>query len=166
MRKGPANPSDSLSAAGCRVGLAVSQYNAAITESLRAGAVEEFARLGGSPSDLLVAPAPGAFELPIVARALVHSGDCDAVVALGCLIKGETPHDRIIADAVAHGLTHIALETGVPVLFGVLTVDSIEQARARSGGALGNKGAQTMTAAIETIHTLSLIARNAAPARS
>jgi 6,7-dimethyl-8-ribityllumazine synthase len=141
----------SATAAGLRVAVAVSRYHAEITASMRDSAVRRFGEAGGRPEDLLVVGAPGSFELTAVCRALAARGDLDAIVALGCVISGETPHDQYIASAVAHGLTEVTLRTGVPVAFGVLTCRSVEQARARCGGgaARGDKGAEAMAAAIE-----------------
>lgn len=147
MKPGP-------SAAGLRIGMAVSRYHERITTALREAAERAFLDAGGSRQDLHVEPAPGAFELTAVCRALAARGDLDAVVAVGCIIAGETRHDRYLAAAVAHGLTGITVQTGVPVCFGVLTCDSLAQARARAGGAKGNKGAEAMAAAIETALTV------------
>ncbi len=140
----------SASAAGLRMAIAVSGYHAEITGPMCEAAVVRFSESGGSPEDLTVIAAPGSWELTAVCRALAVRGGLDAIVALGCVISGETEHDRYIASAVAHGLTGVTVQTGVPVAFGVLTCRTIEQARARAGGARGNKGAEAMVAAIET----------------
>ncbi len=153
---------DEADAGGFRVAIIVSRYHAAITESLLEGARREFERLGGRAESLAVAPASGAFELPVLASAAAEAG-FDAVVALACVVQGETRHDQVIADAVAQGLTAASVRTGVPIGFGVLTVSSIEQARARaqdvasaaeqSGEAkkpVENKGIEAMHAAIST----------------
>jgi 6,7-dimethyl-8-ribityllumazine synthase len=142
------HPSE-LSAQGLRVGLVVSRYHGAITASLRGGAERAFLEAGGAPEDLIVMEAPGSYELPVLCRALVLETGVDAAVALGCIITGETPHDRYIAQAVASGLMTVAAETGTPVSFGVLTCATLEQAKARAGGSHGNKGAEAMLAAIE-----------------
>lgn len=149
-------PIQSLDARGLRVAAVVSRFNSEITDRLLQGAREEFARLGGEANSLSVVRAPGAYELPIVAAELAKTGEFDAIVALGCLIKGETLHDRVIAGAVADGLLRVALEHHLPVALGVLTVDTMEQAMARSGGSHGNRGANAMNAAIETARTLAL----------
>ena len=146
------------SACGLRIGIAVSAYHAQITTALRDGAVKQFTDAQGAEADLRVVPAPGTFELTAVCRALINSGGLDAVVALGCVISGETTHDTYIATAVAHGLTELTLATGVPVTFGVLTCQTIDQARARAGGPRGNKGTEAMAAAIETIVILRSLA--------
>ncbi|MFO0873129.1 MAG: 6,7-dimethyl-8-ribityllumazine synthase [Phycisphaerales bacterium] len=142
-------PTPQVNASGLRVGLVVSRYHAEITSALARGARDAFARAGGSEADLLEVASPGTFELPAICAAFANDTPVDAVVALGCVIAGETRHDRYIAGAVADGLMRIAIDTGRPVAFGVLTVGTIEQARARAGGAKGNKGAEAMVAAIE-----------------
>lgn len=137
----------SSDASGLRVAIVASAYHADVTGALRDGAVSALKARGGSGQ--IEESAPGAFELPMVAQALAARGDVDAVVALGCVLTGETSHDRYICDAVAHGLMQVALRAGIPVTFGVLTCVTIEQARARSGGAKGNKGGEAMDAAID-----------------
>lgn len=134
-----------------KVAIIVSRYNGSITEALLSGALEEYSGRGGDPASVDVYRAPGAYELSALSLAAAESGRYQAVVALGCLIRGETRHDRYIADAVSHGLTHVMLKTGVPVTFGVLTVESGKQARARSGGEKGNKGTEAMAAALDSI---------------
>jgi 6,7-dimethyl-8-ribityllumazine synthase len=139
------------------VAIVVSRYNASVTDRLLEGALAEYAARGGDPAGVDVFPAPGAFELPALAGAAARTGRYRAVVALGCLIKGETIHDRVIADAVAAGLTSVAIQTGVAIGFGVLTVDTSEQASARAGGEHGNKGREAMAAALETAGVLGAI---------
>jgi 6,7-dimethyl-8-ribityllumazine synthase len=146
------------------VAVVVSRYNASITDRLRDGAVSEYAsRVGGSPPEIIAAP--GSFELPALALAAARSGKFAGVVAIGCLIKGETSHDRHIAQAVAHGLVSVTLATGVPVAFGVLTVDTPEQAHARAGGDKGNKGQEAMAAVLDTIAEIERLSGKAATAR-
>lgn len=147
----------STSAASRRIGIVVSQYHEKITGALQAAAVQKFVELGGSVDDLVIAPAPGAFELPAIAHALVKRGDLDAVLAIGCVLTGETQHDRYISHAVAQGLTNITIATGVPVAFGLLTCHTMAQAKARAGGDVGNKGAEAMAAVLETVNTLKAI---------
>jgi 6,7-dimethyl-8-ribityllumazine synthase len=142
----------SFSAAGLRIAIAVSRYHDVITGPLRDAAVACYTEAGGMASDLEVVTVPGAFELTAAARLLASGDDVDAVVALGCILSGETTHDRYIASAVAHGLTMVTVETGVPVAFGVLTCQSLAQARERAGGEHGNKGTEAMAAAIEIAH--------------
>lgn len=130
-----------------RVAVVVSRYNATVTDRLLAGAVAEcVTRTGAEP---IVYSAAGAFELPSIANAAAESGRFDAIVALGCIIRGETSHDRYLAQAVTDGIMSVALRTGVPVSLGVLTVETSDQAEARAGGAHGNKGQEAMGAAIE-----------------
>lgn len=137
------------------VALVVARYNQWITDRLRDGAAETLERLAGDRASLTEIGAPGSFELPVLARAAVESGRFHAVVCLGCLIRGETDHDRHIASAVATALA--SLSTGnatgpaVPVAFGVITANDAEQAEARAGGAMGNKGAEAMEAALHTL---------------
>lgn len=139
------------------VAVVVSRYNGSITEILRDGALRAYAgRGGGTKPD--VYEVPGVYELPVAVAAAVESGRYAGVVALGCVIKGETRHDRYIAQAAADGLMAIAVGSGVPVSFGVLTVESPKQARARAGGAKGNKGEEAMLALLETIETVGAIA--------
>ncbi len=147
------------SAEGLRIGVAVSRYHEEITSALRDGAVRRFTEAAGAPDDLEIVPAPGAYELVAICRALARRGDLDALVALGCVISGETEHDRYIAQAVAGGLAMITVETGVPIAFGVLTCRTPEQAAARAGGKRGNKGAEAMAAAIETARTVRALGR-------
>lgn len=155
MSTTPGQPDQPIDARGVRVAIVASRFNPAITNRLLEGAVNAFRAAGGADTDLTIVRVPGAFELPVAAARLARSGACDAVVALGCLIRGETVHDRVIADAVAGALSRIAVETGVPIGFGLLTTDTLEQAAARAGGGRGNKGADAMNAAIETVRTLA-----------
>jgi len=146
-------------ATGLRLAIAVSGYHRDITDALCAGAVEAFTKAGGTEDALLIAPAPGTFELTAVSQALAARPDVDGVVALGCVIRGETSHDQHLARAVANGLTRIALDTGKPVSFGILTCDTKHQARARAGGEKGNKGIEAMEATIDTIRSINAIAK-------
>ena len=142
----------SVSAPGApALAVVVSRYNASVTDRLLTGAREVYAEHGGDPELLRVIPAPGSYELPALALAAARTGKFRGVLGLGCLIKGETSHDRYIADAVAHGLVGVTLATGVPCSFGVLTVDTPEQAEERAGGAHGNKGAEGMAALLDTV---------------
>lgn len=144
------------------IAVVVSRYNPSITAALLDGARQECARRGaGEPEEIQV---PGSFELVAGCMRAALSGRFGGVVALGCLIKGDTIHDRVIADAVASGLVQVTLLTGIPVGFGLLTVDTPRQARARAGGAKGNKGAEATAAVLDTIESLrSLGKRRAAP---
>ena len=133
-----------------RIAIVVSRYNASITDRLLEAAIDEYVGRGGVREELVVLEAPGAYELPVICRTAARSGRFDAVVALGCLIRGQTMHDQHIAQAVARGLIEVSNQTGIPVAFGVLTVETPHQAAARAGGAKGNKGADAMAAAMES----------------
>jgi len=135
----------------------VSRYNASITDRLLAGARDAYAECGGDPASLRVIPAPGSFELPALAQAAARWGRYQGVLALGCLIKGDTKHDEYIAHAVAQGLVNVTISTGVPCAFGVLTVNTPEQAQDRAGGAEGNKGAEAMLALVDTIREIDAL---------
>lgn len=145
------------SARGRRIAIVASRFNDFIVTGLLKGAVEAWSEHGGAAEDLTVARVPGAFELPVAARKLCLSGRYDAIVALGCVIRGDTPHFDYVAGECAHGLAATSLETGVPIAFGVLTVNTTEQAleRAASGG--GNKGSEAMLTALEMAGLLARI---------
>lgn len=132
------------------VAVVVSRYNGSVTSRLLEGALGAYRAAGGDERAVTVVDAPGSFELVALCNAAARTGRFGAVVALGCIIKGETEHDRYIAHAVSEGLARITVETGVPIAFGVLTVNTPEQARERAGGAVGNKGAEAMDAALAT----------------
>ncbi len=151
-----------MSAAGLRVGVVTSRYHREICDALEQGAVDAFAALGGAESDLVRVRAPGSFELVALALALAQRKDIDAVVALGCVLTGETSHDRHLCDAVAQGLVGVTLRTGKPVAFGVLTCVTVEQAQARAGGRKGNKGIEAMHAAIDAALAIRELAAGAA----
>lgn len=140
-----------LDASGARWAVVSSRWNAFITERLLEATVDALRRHGASDDDLTVVRVPGAFELPLVAGRLANSGDYDAVIALGCVIRGATPHFEYVASEVSKGLARAALDSGVPVAFGVLTTDTIEQAVERAGTKAGNKGWEAATAAIEMV---------------
>jgi len=132
-----------------RVAVVVSRFNAIVTEKLRDGAVQALREAGALESQIHIFDVPGAFEIPQAARAIAETARFDAVVCLGCLIRGETPHFDYIASAVAHGITDAAGETGVPMAFGVLTTNTLEQALERAGDTPDNKGREAALAAIE-----------------
>lgn len=137
------------SARGLRVAVVATRYNEPVLERLRAGALEALQSHGARPEDIDVVLVPGAFELPLAVRAVAKRGRYDAIVALGCVVRGETPHFDYVAGECAAGITRVMLDTGVPVGFGVLTVENFEQAIERSGGSVGNKGAEAALAAVE-----------------
>lgn len=136
-------------ATGLRFGLVSSRYNPPHAETILQGALAVLRSRGARPDDLLVARVSGAWELPVVARKLASSGRFDAVIGLGVLIEGETAHFRLIGDAVARGLARAAEDSGVPVLFGLLTAFTAKQAADRAGGRYGNRGEEAALAAIE-----------------
>jgi len=134
-----------------RVGIVVSRFNDLITERLLAGARSCLVEHGIEESRIDVAWAPGAWELPLAAQLLIQRRGCDAVVALGCVIRGDTPHFDFVAGAAANGLGSLQATTGVPIAFGVLTTDTMEQALARAGGKAGNKGWEAALAVLEML---------------
>ncbi|MBR9990458.1 MAG: 6,7-dimethyl-8-ribityllumazine synthase [Gemmatimonadetes bacterium] len=139
---------------GQRVGIAVSRFNDLITERLLAGARSCLMEHGAAVADVDVAWVPGAWELPLAAQHLIGRRNCAAVIALGCVIRGDTPHFDFVAGAAATGLMRVSLDTGVPVAFGVLTTDTMEQALARAGGKAGNKGWESALAVLEQLGLL------------
>ena len=143
-----------LNAADLRLAIVVSQYHRNITDALCTGAEQVFREAHGRRANLLIVEAPGAFELTVICRAIAGRGDVDGIVALGCVITGETPHDQYICQAVSHGLTQVSLQAGIPVAFGLLTCRTMDQAAARAGGDKGNKGAEAMSAAIAAAATI------------
>ena len=138
-----------LGGEGMRVAVAAGRFNELVTDRLVAGARDSLLRHGVDEGSITLVWAPGAFELPIVAQRLAESGDVDAVVCVGAVIRGSTDHYEHVASQCAAGLTRVALDTGVPVVFGVLTTETTEQALERAGGKLGNKGFEAATTAIE-----------------
>jgi 6,7-dimethyl-8-ribityllumazine synthase len=137
------------SARGRKVAIVAARFNDFIVASLLKGAQASWEQRGGSVADLLVVRVPGAFELPVVARKLAGSGSYDAIVALGCVIRGDTPHFDFVAGECARGLQQVNLDTGVPVIFGVLTVETVDQALERAAIGAMNKGGESMDCAIE-----------------
>jgi 6,7-dimethyl-8-ribityllumazine synthase len=142
-----------------RIALVASRFNAEVVDRLVAGAVEALAAQGADPAGFELVRVPGAFDLPPVVRRIAESGRYDAVVALGAVIRGETPHFDYVATECAAGLARVASETGVPVAFGVLTTDTEEQAFARAGGSEGNRGADAARAAIELANLMRKLGR-------
>jgi len=137
-----------------RFAIVVARFNGFIVESLLAGAMDTFLRNGVSAEDITVVRVPGAFELPVVVQNLAQSGNYNAIVALGAVIRGATPHFDIVANESAKGLSAIALDHGLPVINGILTTDTIEQTIERAGTKAGNKGAEAASAAIEMVNIL------------
>ena len=143
-----------LEAKGMKIALVASRFNSFLVEQLVKGAVDAFVRHGGDEKDLMLVRVPGAYELPVVAKALAKAKKHDAVVALGAVVQGATPHAALINETTARAFTEIALETGVPVADGVVSAENLEQAVERCGTKQGNKGFSAMQAAIETINVM------------
>ncbi|HEX2023173.1 MAG TPA: 6,7-dimethyl-8-ribityllumazine synthase [Acidimicrobiales bacterium] len=146
---------------GMRVAVAASRFNELVTDRLVAGARDGLLRHGVDEASLTLVWAPGAFELPLVARRLAESGDYDAVVCVGAVIRGATDHYEHVAGQCSAGLGRVALDTGVPVVFGVLTTDTSEAALERAGGKLGNKGFEAAVTAIEMADLLRQLPKSA-----
>ena len=134
---------------GLAIAIVVSRFNELVTRALLAGAQDGLARHGVEPEGVDVAWVPGSFEIPLAARKLAESGRYQAVICLGAVIRGETPHFDQVANQASSGIARAALDTGVPVIFGVLTTETLEQALERAGGKMGNKGYAAAVAAIE-----------------
>jgi 6,7-dimethyl-8-ribityllumazine synthase len=143
--------------AGLHVAVAWSRFNEEVTAALLAGALAELVTHGVERDAVAVVSVPGAFELPLVAKRLAASGRFDAVLVLGAVIRGETGHYDVVANECARGVARAGLDTGVPVIFGVLTTDTVAQAVDRAGGRLGNKGADTARVAIEMANLMRLV---------
>ena len=137
-----------------RFALLVGRFNSFVVEHLVDGAVDVLKRHGADEGDLHVVRVPGAFEMPLAARKLAAKGEYDAIIALGAVIRGGTPHFEYVAGECTKGLAQVSLESGVPVAFGVLTVDTIEQAIERAGTKAGNKGAEAAMSAVEMVNVL------------
>ncbi|MFW9603701.1 MAG: 6,7-dimethyl-8-ribityllumazine synthase [Trichlorobacter sp.] len=147
-----------LDGKGLRFGIVVSRFNSFISERLLEGAVDALKRHGVADGDVTVARIPGAFEIPLTAQAMAASRKYDAVICLGAVIRGSTPHFEYVSSEVSKGIATVSLATGVPVAFGVLTTDTIEQAVERAGTKAGNKGFEAAVTAIETINVLKALA--------
>lgn len=146
-----------LEAGPYRFALVVARFNEFITSRLVNGAIDALVRHGADRENLTQVWVPGSFELPLAAQKLARSGDYAAVVCLGCLIRGQTPHFEYLASECVKGIAQVALETGIPVTFGVITADTLEQAVDRAGTKAGNKGADAALAAVEMVNLLAAI---------
>jgi 6,7-dimethyl-8-ribityllumazine synthase len=146
-----------LTIQSARFCLVAARFNSFIVEHLLAGAQDALKRHGAEDSDLTIVRVPGAFEMPLVLEKIAASGDYDAIVALGAVIRGGTPHFEYVAGECVKGLAHVSLKHGVPIAFGVLTVDTIEQAIERAGTKAGNKGAEAALSAVEMVNLLRQI---------
>ncbi len=139
-----------LDATGLKFGIIVSRFNSFIAERLLEGSLDALVRNGADATAIDIARVPGAFEIPLTAKKMAQTGNYDAIICLGAVIRGSTPHFDYVAAEVSKGVAHVSLETGVPVAFGVLTTDTIEQAVERAGTKAGNKGFDAAMTAIET----------------
>ena len=146
-----------LNGQGLRVAVVVARFNEVVTRQLLTGAVEALSRHGVSDDDISVAWVPGAFELPVVAKCMAKTGRYDSIICLGAVIRGETGHYDMVAGQASGGIGSIGTDTGVPVIFGVLTTENMEQAINRSGGKSGNLGSNAAVAAIETARLIQAI---------
>lgn len=139
---------------GARFALVCSRFNSFIVEALEAGAVDTLIRHGAKDSDIHIVKAPGAYELPLAVQKVAATGRYDAIIALGAVIRGSTPHFDHVAGECVKGLSSVSLQHGIPVAFGVLTVDTIEQAIERAGTKAGNKGAEAALSSIEMVNLI------------
>lgn len=146
-----------LDASGVKVGIVVSRFNNFLTDKLLEGAIDCLVRHGGSDDAISVAWVPGSFEIPYAASHMVKSGKYDCVICLGALVRGDTPHFDYIAAEASKGIAKLSLETGKPVIYGLITADTLEQAIERSGTKAGNKGWQAAEAAIEMVNLYKAI---------
>ncbi|CAN5904525.1 6,7-dimethyl-8-ribityllumazine synthase [soil metagenome] len=149
----------SLSATGLRFAIVAARFNGLIVEPLIAGALDAIGRCGGDADGTLLVRCPGAWEMPQVARMVAQRGGIDAIIALGAVIRGSTPHFDYVAGEAAKGLASVAANTDIPVVFGVLTTDTIEQALERAGTKAGNKGFDAAMGAIETAQLYKALAK-------
>ena len=145
-----------LTAEGLRIGIVAARFNEFITNKLLGGAVDALVRHGATESDITLAWVPGAFEIPLAAQKMAGSGKFDAVICLGAVIRGSTPHFDYVAGEVTKGVAQVTLQTGVPTIFGVLTTENIEQAIERAGTKAGNKGFDAAMTAIEMANLLKV----------
>lgn len=143
-----------MDATSVRIGIVAAEWNDFIVRKLIDGATEALTQHGVPAQNVTLVRCPGSFEIPVVVKAMAVTGTYDAVIALGVVIRGETAHFEYVSGPVAYGLSDIAIATGVPCLFGVLTTETVEQALDRAGGSFGNKGAEAVTAALQTIRVL------------
>jgi 6,7-dimethyl-8-ribityllumazine synthase len=148
-----------LIAKGLKFGIVLSRFNNFIAERLLEGALDALKRSGAEEEDCAVARVPGAFEIPLAAKKMAKSGRYDAIICLGCVIRGATPHFEYIATEVTKGIAHLSLENEIPISFGVLITDTIEQAIERAGTKVGNKGFDAAMSAIEMANLMKEIGK-------
>ncbi|QJT08620.1 6,7-dimethyl-8-ribityllumazine synthase [Oceanidesulfovibrio marinus] len=143
-----------LDASGLKFALVATRFNDFIVDKLVGGAVDYLVRHGASREDITLVRLPGAFEMPVVAKKLAKKGEFDAIICLGAVIRGATPHFDFVASEATKGIAQVALEFGVPIGFGLLTTDTLEQAIERAGSKAGNKGVEAASAALESVRVL------------
>ena len=148
-----------LIAKGLKFGMVLSRFNSFIAERLLEGALDALKRSGAEEEDCAVARVPGAFEIPLAAKKMAKSGRYDAIICLGCVIRGATPHFEYIATEVTKGIAHLSLENEIPISFGILITDTIEQAIERAGTKVGNKGFDAAMSAIEMANLMKEIGK-------
>ncbi len=153
----PKSIEGSLSAKGLKFTLIVSRFNDFICERLEGGAVDTLLRSGAQDKDITVIRVPGSFEMPMIASAVAKKGKSDAIICLGAIIRGSTPHFDYVAGEAAKGIAKVSLDTGVPIAFGVITTDNLEQAIERAGTKSGNKGRDAALTAIETANLVKAV---------
>ena len=146
-----------LSAKGFRFAIIVSRFNSLITEKLLEGAIDCIVRHNGDEKNITIIRIPGSFEIPLTAKKLAKSGKFDAVICLGAVIRGDTPHFDYVANEVTKGIAQVSLETEIPISYGILTTDTIDQAIERAGTKMGNKGFDAALTAIEMVNVLNQI---------
>ncbi len=146
-----------LDATGLRFGLVVAQFNSLVTERLQAGAIDALCRHGAREDDIEVVLVPGAFDIPLFAKKMATSGRFDALICLGAVIRGDTPHFDYVSAAMTNGIRETMMSSNLPVTFGVLTTNSVEQALDRAGAKAGNKGFDAALSAIEMVNALKVL---------
>jgi 6,7-dimethyl-8-ribityllumazine synthase len=146
-----------VAAEGMKVGIIASRFNEIIVNKLLGGAVDGLVRHGVEEKNITAAWVPGAFELPLLAQKMAKSGNYDAVICVGAVIRGDTSHYELVCNEAAKGIAHVGMETGIPVLFGVITTENIEQAIARAGSKAGNKGYDCALSAIEMVNLMRMM---------
>lgn len=140
---------------GKRIGIVVSDWNSSVTHSLLSGATETLLKFDVAPEDIVIEHVPGSFELTYAAKVMIEKGELDCIILLGCVIQGETPHFTFVCDSVTEGATQLNLKYDVPVIFGLLTTLSLDQAQARAGGRHGNKGDEAAITALKMMELQS-----------
>lgn len=143
-----------MNAQGLKFAIVATRFNDFIVDRLIGGAVDYLTRHGGSTDAITLIRVPGAFEMPVVCQKIAKSGKYDAIIALGAVIRGATPHFEYVSSEATKGIAHVSLETGVPIGFGLLTTDNLEQAVERAGSKAGNKGVEAASAVLETVRVL------------